>query len=160
MFRKLVGVAVLSQILVSSAFAEELSEAIRTVPLNEKGETITLSLKQVKNGNRLFNYACAQCHAGGVTNVNPDAGLGTEGLGTEALAGAVPNRNNIAGLVDYLNNPTTYDGKVQISELHPSTKSADIFAMMRNLTNEDLTAIAGHILLQPKILGKQWGGGK
>ena len=47
----------------------------------------------------------------------------------------------------------------EISELHPSTRSADIFTEMRNLTDEDLVAIAGHILLQPKILGSQWGGG-
>jgi photosystem II cytochrome c550 len=31
---------------------------------------------------------------------------------------------------------------------------------MRSLTDEDLTAIAGHILLQPKILAEKWGGGK
>jgi photosystem II cytochrome c550 len=62
-------------------------------------------------------------------------------------------------LVDYLKNPTTYDGAIEISELHPSTKSADIFSTMRNLTDEDLTSIAGHILLQPKIVGIQWGGG-
>jgi len=39
-------------------------------------------------------------------------------------------------------------------------KSADIFAEMRNLSDDDLYSIAGHILLQPKIIGKQWGGGK
>jgi len=39
--------------------------------------------------------------------------------------------------------------------LHPSTKSADIYAAMRNLTDDDLTAIAGHIL-QPKIVGDKW----
>jgi photosystem II cytochrome c550 len=57
-------------------------------------------------------------------------------------------------------NPTTYDGELEISELHPSKKSADIYPEMRNLTDEELEAIAGHILLQPKILGKGWGGGK
>ncbi len=76
------------------------------------------------------------------------------------MAGATPNRNSIAGLVDYMKNPTTYDGEEEISELHPSTKSADIFTEMRNLTDKDLEAIAGYILLQPKIVGSQWGGGK
>jgi photosystem II cytochrome c550 len=28
---------------------------------------------------------------------------------------------------------------------------------MRSLTDEDLTAIAGHILLQPKIVTEKWG---
>jgi photosystem II cytochrome c550 len=53
--------------------------------------------------------------------------------------------------VDYLKNPTTYDGLESIAEIHPSIKSADIYPRMRSLTDEDLTAIAGHILLQPKL---------
>jgi len=159
MLRRLLGIftAVLLafQFFVSSATAVELGEDTRTVPLNGQGETTVLSLKQVKEGKRLFNFACAQCHAGGVTKTNQNVGLDPESLSL-----ATPPRNNIEGLVDYLKNPTTYDGEVEISELHPSTKSADIFAQMRNLTDEDLEAIAGHILLQPKVVGQKWGGGK
>ncbi|BAZ51120.1 cytochrome c class I [Nostoc sp. NIES-4103] len=160
MFKRLIGVVVATilltfQMIVGSATAVELNEATRTVPLNEDGDTIVLSLKQVKEGKALFQYACAQCHVGGVTKTNQNVGLEPE-----ALALATPNRNNIEGLVDYMKNPTTYDGEEDISELHPSTKSADIFTEMRNLTDEDLVAIAGHILLQPKIVGNQWGGGK
>lgn len=143
------------QLLVGSATAVELDKATRTVPLNTEGEVTVLSLKQVKEGKRLFNYACAQCHAGGVTKVNQNVGLTPEDL-----ALATPNRNNIEGLVDYLKNPTTYDGEEEISEIHPSIKSSDIFTAMRNLTDDDLEAIAGHILLQPKIVGTKWGGGK
>jgi photosystem II cytochrome c550 len=160
MFRRLIGVVVVTilltlQVLVSSATAVELDKATRTVPLNAQGDTVVLSLKQVKEGKRLFNFACAQCHAGGVTKTNQNVGLEPE-----ALAGALPNRNNIEGLVDYMKNPTTYDGFSEISEIHPSVKSADIFPVMRNLTEEDLKAIAGHILLQPKVVGTKWGGGK
>jgi photosystem II cytochrome c550 len=160
MFRRLIGVVVAtilltSQILVGSATALELNEATRTVPLNDKGDTVVLSLEQVKKGKELFNFACAQCHAGGVTKTNQNVGLEPE-----ALAGATPKRDNIEGLVDYLKNPTTYDGEVEISEIHPSIKSADIFGQMRNLTDEDLTAIAGHILIEPKVVGTRWGGGK
>lgn len=160
MFRRLIGVVVVTmlltfQMLVGSATAVELDEAIRTVPLNTQGDTVILSLEQVKEGKRLFNFACAQCHAGGVTKTNQNVGLEPE-----ALAGALPNRNNIEGLVDYMKNPTTYDGEIEISELHPSIKSANIFPVMRNLTEEDLKAIAGHILLQPKVVGTKWGGGK
>jgi hypothetical protein len=43
-----------------------------------------------------------------------------------------------------------------IAEVHPSIKSADIYPRMRSVTDEDLTAIAGHILLQPKILFNRW----
>jgi photosystem II cytochrome c550 len=82
------------------------------------------------------------------------------GLEPEALAGALPNRNNIEGLVDYMKNPTTYDGETEISEIHPSIKSENIFKVMRNLEEEDLKAIAGHILLEPKVVGAKWGGGK
>jgi photosystem II cytochrome c550 len=160
MFRRLISLVVATilltfQLIVGSATALELDEATRTVPLNAKGDTTVLTLKQVKEGKRLFNYACAQCHAGGITKTNQNVGLEPE-----TLALAVPNRNNIEGLVDYMKNPTTYDGVEEISELHPSIKSADIFTTMRNLTEEDLTAIAGHILLQPKIVGVKWGGGK
>ncbi|MBW4572581.1 MAG: cytochrome c-550 [Tolypothrix carrinoi HA7290-LM1] len=160
MLKRLIGIILATvlltfQFVVGSATALELTEQTRAVPLNESGDTTVLSLKEVKEGKRLFNYACAQCHAGGVTKTNQNVGLEPE-----ALALATPNRNNIEGLVDYMKNPTTYDGEEEISEIHPSIKSADIFTEMRNLTDEDLKAIAGHILLQPKVVGKQWGGGK
>ncbi|ALF56146.1 cytochrome c-550 [Nostoc piscinale CENA21] len=160
MFRRLIGVVVVTvlltfQLMVGAASAVELDAATRTVTLNDKGDTVVLSLKQVKEGKRLFQYACAQCHVGGVTKTNQNVGLEPE-----ALALATPNRNNIEGLVDYMKNPTTYDGEEEISELHPSLKSADIFTEMRNLTEDDLVAIAGHILLQPKVVGTKWGGGK
>lgn len=143
------------QIAVGSAAAVELTEDVRTVKATEAGDTVVLSLEQVQKGKRLFNDTCTQCHAGGRTKTDPNVGLGTD-----ALAGATPPRDNIAALVDYMNNPTTYDGEVEIYELHPSTRSADIYPEMRNLTDEDLEAIAGHILLQPKVIGKMWGGGK
>ena len=31
---------------------------------------------------------------------------------------------------------------------------------MRNLRDDELVDIAGHVLVQPKILGDKWGGGK
>jgi photosystem II cytochrome c550 len=160
MFKRLIGVVVATVLLslgliVGSATALELDKATRTVQLNEQGDTVVLSLKQVKEGKALFQYACAQCHVGGVTKVNQNVGLEPE-----ALALATPKRNSIEGLVDYMKNPTTYDGVEEISELHPSIKSADIFTAMRNLTDDDLKAIAGHILLQPKVVGNKWGGGK
>ncbi len=143
------------QMVVGSAFALELDADTRTVKKNAAGDNVVLSLKQVQQGKRLFVDTCSQCHPAGITKTNPNVGLEPE-----ALAGAIPPRDNIEGLVDYLKNPTTYDGEVEIAELHPSKKSADIFTEMRNLTDEDLEAIAGHILLQPKILGPKWGGGK
>ncbi|MEA5576704.1 photosystem II cytochrome c-550 [Anabaena sp. UHCC 0451] len=159
MFRRLIGVLVAVlvtfQLFVGSATAVEMDKATRTVKLNDKGDTVVISVPQLAKGKRLFNDTCSQCHAGGVTKTNQNVGLEPE-----ALAGATPKRDNIEGLVDYMKNPTTYDGETEISEIHPSIKSADIFTEMRNLTDDDLTAIAGHILIQPKVVGTRWGGGK
>ncbi len=143
------------QVAVASVSAVELSTEIRTVKANNTGTNSVLSLEQVQKGKRLFNDSCAQCHAGGKTKTDPNVGLSTD-----VLAGATPKRDNVDALVDYMKNPTTYDGEIEISEIHPSLKSADIYPEMRNLTDDDLKAIAGHILMQPRILGKGWGGGK
>ena len=140
---------------IEGASAADLDAAVRTIPLNEAGDTVTLSVEEFTRGQQKFNNACAICHLGGITKTNPNVGLDTE-----SLAGAFPDRNNLEGLIDYLHNPTTYDGLVEISELHPSTKSTDIYPKMRNLTEDDLRAISGHILLMPKIRGDQWGAGK
>jgi photosystem II cytochrome c550 len=137
------------------SMAIDLDDATRTVPLEESGKTITLTLEQVKRGKRLFNNSCAICHNGGATKTNPNIGLDTESLSL-----ATPSRNNIESLVDYMKDPTSYDGSESIAEIHPSIKSADIFPKMRSLSDEDLFAIAGHILLQPKIASEKWGGGK
>ena len=135
--------------------AIELDENTRTVQLEESGKTIILTPEQVKRGKRLFNNVCAQCHNGGITKTNPNIGLEMESLSL-----ATPRRDNINSLIDYMKEPTSYDGINTIAELHPSIKSAEIFPKMRNLTDEDLFAIAGHILIQPKIAPEKWGGGK
>jgi photosystem II cytochrome c550 len=137
-----------------SVSAIELDDATRTIPLNEK-ERITLTSEQVKRGKRLFNNTCSVCHTGGITKTNPNVGLDTESLSL-----ATPARNTIESLVDYMKNPTTFDGLESIAEIHPSIKSGDIFPKMRSLTEDDLIAIAGHILVQPKIIAEKWGGGK
>lgn len=143
------------QMWMGNANALELTEELRTLPINAQGDTVVLSLQQIKKGQQVFNAACAQCHALGVTKTNPDVNLSPE-----ALALATPPRDNIEALVDYIKNPTTYDGFMEISELHPSLKSADIFPKMRNISEDDLYNVAGYILLQPKVRGEQWGGGK
>jgi photosystem II cytochrome c550 len=141
-------------VFTSSSWAIELDEATRTVALTST-KTVTLTPEQVKRGKRLFINTCSVCHTGGITKTNPNVGLDTE-----ALSLAVPTRNTIEGLVDYMKNPTTFDGLESIAEVHPSIRSADIFPKMRTLTEDDLFAIAGHILLQPKVIAEKWGGGK
>jgi photosystem II cytochrome c550 len=140
---------------VMTASAIDLDEATRTVVKDGSGKTIVLTPEQVKRGKRLFNATCGACHVGGISKTNPNVGLDPE-----ALSLATPRRDNIDSLVDYLKNPTSYDGLESIAEVHPSIASADIYPRMRSVTDEDLTAMAGHILLQPKILTEKWGGGK
>ena len=140
---------------VATVHALELDEDTRTVTLDAKGSNVVLTPEQVKRGKRLFNNACAICHVGGLTKTNPNVGLDIESLSL-----ATPARDNITSLVAYMKDPVTYDGTDSISEVHPSIKSADIFPKMRSLTDEDLFAMAGHILLQPKVVNEKWGGGK
>jgi len=142
-------------LFVTTSSAIDLDEATRTVVKDSSGNTVILTPEQVKRGKRLFNATCGACHVGGVTKTNPNVGLDPE-----ALSLATPRRDNIDALVDYLKNPTSYDGLESIAEVHPSIKSADIYPRMRSVTDEDLTAIAGHILLQPRVVSEKWGGGK
>jgi len=139
----------------ANVLAIDLDEATRTVTVDGSGKTTVLTPEQVKRGKRLFNATCGACHVGGITKTNPNIGLDPE-----ALSLATPRRDNIAALIDYLKNPTSYDGLDSIAEVHPSIKSADIYPRMRSLTDEDLYSIAGHIMLQPKIVTEKWGGGK
>jgi|TARA_B110000977_G_scaffold122414_1_gene157290 photosystem II cytochrome c550 len=155
LLKSVLGLAVLGLPINNIARAIDLDEDTRTVPLNSNGVSVVLSPEQVKRGKRLFNSTCGQCHVGGVTKTNPNVGLDPE-----ALSLATPVRNNIEGLIDYIKNPTTYDGTEFIAELHPSIRSADIFPRMRTLTDDDIFAISGHILMQPKTAAEKWGGGK
>ncbi len=143
------------QVLIPPAIATELDVGTRTLPLNAEEQPIVLTLDQIQRGKQLFDSTCSQCHASGTTKTNPIVGLDPE-----ALAKATPRRDTVEGMVDYLHNPTTYDGERSIAELHPSTASSDVFPEMRNLTDEELRAISGYILLQPKVIGQKWGGGK
>ena len=140
---------------LSPVLAIDLDAATRTVAVDASGTTTVLTPEQVKRGKRLFNATCGACHVGGMTKTNPNVGLDPEGLSL-----ATPRRDNILALVDYLKNPTSYDGLNSIAEVHPSIKSADIYPRMRSLTDEDLYSIGGHIMLQPKIVTEKWGGGK
>jgi len=140
---------------VATASAIDLDEATRTVVADSSGKTVVLTPEQVKRGKRLFNTTCGACHVGGITKTNTNISLDPE-----ALSLATPRRDSIESLIDFMKNPTTYDGFESIAETHPSIKSADIYPRMRSLTDEDLTAMAGHILLQPKVVGEKWGGGK
>jgi photosystem II cytochrome c550 len=126
-----------------------------TVPADANGTLVTFSEAEIKAGRKVFNNSCGTCHAGGITKTNQNVGLDPE-----TLALATPPRNSVASLVDYMKDPTSYDGEMSIADLHPSLRSADVFVKMRDLNDEDLRRMAGYILVAPKVQGQQWGGGK
>ena len=142
-------------VFVTNASAIDLDEATRIIVQDKTGKTSVLTPEQVKHGKHLFNATCGACHLGGITKTNPNVRLDPE-----ALSLLTPHHDSIDGLVDFLENSASYDGLESITEVHPSIKSADIYPQMSFITDDDLTAIAGHILLQPKIVTEKWGGGK
>ncbi len=141
-------------LIATPALAKELDEASRTVKF-DSSSTIVLTPKELSNGKKLFNSACATCHAGGATYTNPNVGLDMESLKL-----ATPPRDNLLAMIDYLKNPTTFDGESEIYELHPSLRSTDIFPTMRGLTEQNLKEISGYVLYSAQLKGVSWGGGK
>lgn len=141
--------------LTGSASAADTPKDVRTIPSNEGGNTVVVEMQDLLAGERLFKSVCADCHNQGGTKPNPNISLSASDL-----AGAFPARDNLAGFVDYLNNPTEYDGTGDISIFHPSTKSSDIYPEMRDLTDENLEQISAYVLIQGKIQPDKWGKGK
>ena len=137
------------------AAAAQWSAEDLTVPVSPDGTLVTFTEKEVKSGRKLFNDSCGTCHAGGITKTNQNVGLDPE-----TLALATPPRDSVDALVDYMKDPTSYDGEYSISDVHPSLRSSDVFVKMRDLDDEDLRLIAGYILVAPKVQGIQWGRGK
>ena len=160
MRRSLKGLLILVPVLIGLVFSSP-AEAARwdaetlTVPATADGSQVTFSEQEINTGRKVFNTSCGTCHAGGITKTNQNVGLDPE-----TLALATPARDNIASLVDYLQDPTSYDGEYSIADLHPSMRSRDLYPAMRDLTDEDLELMSAYILVAPKVLGQEWGGGK
>lgn len=129
------------------------ADETRTVALNAN-ETMSFSDREIGQGRRLFNAACARCHVSGQTYPNPDVSLKMEDL-----AGATPPRDNVMAMVDYLKNPTTYDGETSLLEYHPNTQLKSDYPRLRNLTDEDLKLISAYVLVQAQTQ-PGWGGTK
>ena len=158
--RSLKGLLILVPVLVGLAFSSP-AEAARwdaetlTVPGNPDGAQVTFSEQEINSGRKVFNTSCGTCHAGGITKTNHNVGLDPE-----TLALATPARDNVEALVDYMKDPTSYDGEYSIADLHPSMRDAELYPAMRDLDDEDLRLMAGYILVSPKVQGSAWGGGK
>lgn len=145
------GLVLAWQSFTGSANALSLSDKVRTIPLNEAGDTITLSNAEALKGSRLFVSNCAQCHIQGKTKTNPNVSLSKQ-----ALANALPARDNLEGLMDYIKHPTSYDGEEDLTLLHINTERPDLWPEIRNYTEDDVKAVAGHILIQA-FSDPKWG---
>ena len=146
----LIGLALCSPAQATPWDAETL-----TVPASPDGAEVTFTDTEISSGRKVFNSSCGTCHAGGITKTNHNVGLDPE-----TLALATPARDNINALVDYMRDPTSYDGEYSIADLHPSIRSSELYPVMRDLNDEDLRLMAGYILVAPKVQGTSWGGGK
>ena len=158
--RSLKGLLVLVPVLIGLVMASPAQAArwdaeTLTVPANPDGIDVTFSEQEINTGRKVFNTSCGTCHAGGITKTNHNVGLDPE-----TLALATPPRDNVDALVDYMKDPTSYDGEYSIADLHPSMRSRDLYPAMRDLTDEDLELMSAYILVAPKVLGQEWGGGK
>jgi photosystem II cytochrome c550 len=140
------------QFQISSASALELDGETRTIPLNQDGESVTLSSQQVASGQQIFNSSCTKCHLQGKTKTNNNVSLGLADM-----AGAEPPRTNVLALVDYLKHPTSYDGEKDLSEEHPNVTRTDLYPELRNLSEDDVFDVASYMLIAPK-LDERWGG--
>ena len=94
-------------------------------------------------GKRLFIAACASCHVGGGTRTNQNVGLAIE-----ELSGAQPNRATVEGLVDYLNNPTTYDG------LKDLLKNSFLRIAACNVITKSVNGLIGSLLCSLRSLSE------
>ena len=150
-----ISLLIVLAIHTSPAQAAQWDAETLTVFSDPDGDLVTFSEQEIKSGRKVFNTSCGTCHAGGITKTNQNVGLDPE-----TLALATPARDNIDALVDYMKDPTSYDGEYSIADVHPSLRSSDLFVQMRDLTDDDLRLIAGYILVAPRVQGQQWGGGK
>jgi photosystem II cytochrome c550 len=164
MFRKFFSLKKLATVVLAGillALSYGLSPAfagfdpnLRVVALNDAGDTLTLSNNDLIRGKRLFNGYCASCHVGGQTNPNPDVSLNLVDL-----QGANPPRDNVMAMVDYLNNPTTYDGAESFLEFHPNTQLKSAYPKMQELSQDDLKIVSAYILVKANTT-PGWGGSK
>jgi photosystem II cytochrome c550 len=110
---------ILGTVLSSSTIAQAVSDSndpyvLRyleaaepvSLPLNDKGQSMTFTAADLSVGKRLFEENCKNCHVGGATLPNP-----LVSLSLEDLKGATPPRNTVQGLVAFQREPLTYDGK-------------------------------------------------
>jgi photosystem II cytochrome c550 len=132
--------------------AATTGEGTTTAQTPAKGDAVlaAVSEDELRQGKKLFQAECGRCHVGGQT-------YGTYGstdvnLSLKGLKGATPPRDTFPALIDYLKNPTSYDGKQKLVETGEH-------ASYTALGDEKLRLIAAHVLKEANN-NPGWGRGK
>ncbi|MGA7952207.1 MAG: c-type cytochrome [Gloeobacterales cyanobacterium] len=117
---------------------------------------------QMKEGQRLFKANCGKCHVGGQTYGTYN--VKEVNLSMQALAGATPPRNNIAALVNYMEEPTSYDGteKLYATGRHPKyvTEGKAAPDTQVNIRTKDELNLIAAFILKEATYNTVWGRGK
>ena len=92
----------------------------KTASIKSKSSEFEADEKGIKEKTKAYNAV-----------IQYEQNLGQKGNRQIHLLIGVNPEKFVAALVDYLKNPTTYDGLESIAEIHPSIKSADIYPRMR-----------------------------
>ncbi len=148
----LLFVALAITLVVPVQAADDI-DALRTVSYDRSTEKV-YTRAELNEGRRLFNRTCGQCHLAGQTYTNPDVSLSLA-----ALTYATPPRDTVVSIIDYLNEPTSYDGFDSLLEYHPNTQLTSEFPKMKFIDNRDMELMAAHILNQARVI-PGWGGSK
>jgi photosystem II cytochrome c550 len=151
MFSKRYGVLALTALVLVGCSGGQTTTG--EAPATEGKSDVALaavSEAELKQGKKLFQANCGRCHVGGQT-------YGTYGstdvnLSLTGLKGATPARDTIPALIDYIDKPTSYDGKQNLLETgeHPA---------FPGLSADEKRLISAHIVKEANN-NPTWGKGK
>jgi photosystem II cytochrome c550 len=104
-----------------------------SLELDHQGNSRLFSAEELASGKKIFEQSCLTCHVGGATLPNPSVPLSLK-----ALQGAVPPRDTIASLVEFMRAPMLYDGSEESFECRKVPPSW--------LSQAQVESVAGFIL--------------
>ncbi len=116
------------------------------LPANVAGDPVTITPEQLALGKNLFQSSCINCHVGGATLPDPRISLSLADL-----KGATPPRDNLAALMAFQRDPSSYDGtdvSFGCREVSPAW-----------MDDEQLQALAAFLLRSAQV-APNWGQAK
>ncbi|KAM3115273.1 photosystem II cytochrome PsbV2 [Phormidesmis sp. 146-33] len=104
-----------------------------SLELDHQGNSRLFSAEELASGKKVFEQSCLTCHVGGATLPNPKVPLSLK-----ALQGAMPPRDTVASLVEFMRAPMLYDGSEESFECRKVPTSW--------LSQAEVESVAGFIL--------------